>query len=418
MRAIGLAIGAAVLALGAAGAALAQEATNATELPEPTIQPLEIGFSDEGLSGPGGEMLRGEIENSQFIGIGEAHGFADAPLLVSAFATEGAEHGFDTYAVEVGPWSTGWVRGRLIAGGVDGLATALESKPLSVPFLSSREEAEVAMRFLGDGRLWGIDQEFVGSTQIHLDWLANRAGDGAEGDELRGWLAADNEALSTGNQAGAFMVTAGADEWARLSEIFAGDAEALERIAALEISQSIYQANFTGRGFDNNTDRVALIREYFLQHYASAKAERGEAPRVIYKMGTTHVGAGTSPMKTFDIGSLVVGLAALEGRKALHVAYMPIAGEELGIRPSADGSYFVGPVSEGESLMALLARAGVDMAAIAGEGHYLVPLEPVRRALGNRGLNEADWMDRFVVLGFDYLVTTRAARPATPLADW
>ncbi|MHA7818633.1 MAG: hypothetical protein ACX930_03180 [Erythrobacter sp.] len=418
MRIIGMVTGAAALTLGAAFGVLAQETQAPAERAEPTIQPLAVGFSQDGFSGPGAELLRGEIENAQFIGIGEAHGFAAAPALVSAFATEGESHGFDTYAIEVGPWSTGWLRDRLISVGIDGYASELASKPLSVPFLSLREEADVAMRFLEEGKLWGIDQEFIGSSQIHLDWLAKRAGEGADGDELRAWLAADREALSTGNQQAAFMVTAGPDTWARLSEIFAGDAEALELIAALEISQSIYRANMTGRGFDNNTDRVALIREYFLQHYAAAKAERGQAPRVIYKMGAVHVGAATSPMKTFDIGSLLVGIAAAEGRDALRVAYMPIGGEVLGIRPSPDGAFSVSPVTEDENITDVLVVAGVDMTAIEGEGHFIIPLEPVRRSLGNKGINDAGWMERFVLLGFDYLVTTRDAKPATPLADW
>lgn len=412
-----MAMGAAALALMSASPAFAQDSGTAAEAPDPTIQPLALEFSVEGLSGPGAELLRAEIEDAQFIAIGEDHGYADAPVLLAALATEGAEHGFDTYAIEVGPWSTGWIRESLIEGGVDGYASELEGRPLAVPFLSLREEAEVAMRFLEDGRLWGIDQEFIGSSMIHLEWFAERAGDGAAGDELRDWMQSDREAFAAGKQEDVFMVTAGDAEWARLREIFAGDADALELVAALEVSQSIYIANFTRRGFDNNTDRVTLIRDYFMQHYAAARAERGTAPRVVMKMGATHAGAATSPMKTFDIGSLIEGIAAVEGRGVLRVAYLPMGGEQIGIRPSPEGGFSVREVEAPESMMASLGAAGVDLEAIGGEGHYVIPLEPVRRALGNRGLNDAEWMDRFVLLGFDYLVTTRSGRPGTPLAE-
>ena len=143
----------------------AQDASD-TEAPAATIQPLALEFSAEGLSGPGAAALRSDIEGAQFIAIGEDHGFADPPALLAAFAAEGKSHGFDTYAIEVGPWSTAWIRERLTTGGVDGLAKDLEGRPLSLPFLSLREEAEAAMGFLEDGRLWGVDQEFIGPVEL------------------------------------------------------------------------------------------------------------------------------------------------------------------------------------------------------------------------------------------------------------
>ncbi|WP_299193091.1 hypothetical protein [uncultured Erythrobacter sp.] len=417
MRVILSAMLASAVALAGTTMAAAQE-TDPNNPVEPTIIPLAFEFSAEGLAGPGAVQVRAKIEDAQFIGIGEDHGFADAPALIAALASEGAEHGFDTYAIEVGPWSADWLRDQLASGGVEGYGEALRGRPLAIPFLSMREEAEVASAFLEEGKLWGIDQEFIGSPLVHLEWFVQRIGDADGGDELRSWLTAEREAFASGNQPAVFMASAGPDKWGRLREIFARDGEALELVDALELSQSIYIANFTGRGFDNNTDRVALIREYFLDQYASAQGEGVAAPRVLYKMGAVHVGRATSPMKTFDIGSLLEGMAAANGMEALHIAYLPIGGEQLSVRPSADGAFRVSPVSRGEQLADQLQQAGVDMDVVReGEGHFIIDLEPVRRAMGNRGLNEADDMFRFVLLGFDYLVTTNQGRPGTPLAE-
>ena len=417
MRVVTIAIAALGLAFGSASSAQEQDDAAPAELPEPTITPLALEFSAEGLSGEGAEQILARIPNAQFIAIGEDHGFADAPVLLAALAAESAPHGFDTYAIEVGPWSTGWLREQLRDGGVEGLASALEGRPLAIPFLSMRAEAEVATGFLDEGKLWGIDQEFIGSPLIHLDWLAGRAEVGEGAGFVTGLYTTEREAFAAGNQGAVFMATAGPQTYAQLRDIFAGDAEALELIAALEISQSIYAANFTGRGFDNNTDRVELIKSYFLQHYAAAREETGEAPRVLMKMGATHIGAATSPMKTFDIGSLIEGLAAAEGRQVLSIAYLPLGGEQLGIRPSPDGAFSTREVSANQALVSVLKQGGVDLAAIGDEGHYVIPLEPVRRALGNGGLNDADWMARFVVLGFDFLVTTNKGRAGEPLAE-
>ncbi|MDJ0978009.1 MAG: hypothetical protein QNI87_05685 [Erythrobacter sp.] len=419
MRRFGLVMGVAAMVIAGTTIAHAQDAAEpAAGKPEPTIQPLALEFTESGFSGPGAETLRAEIADAQFIAIGEDHGFADAPDLIAAFASEGRATGFTNYAVEVGPWSTDWLREQLLSGGVEALARSLTGRPLALPFLGQRREANVALGFLDDGQLWGIDQEFIGSTQIHLDWFAERTEDGEASETIRDWASVDREAFASGNQQSVFMVTAGPEEWSYLRKIFADDAEALERVDALQTSQSIYLANFEGRGFDNNTARVALIREYFLKHYAEAKQRIGQPPRVLMKMGAVHVGAGTSPMKTFDIGSLIEGIAAENGMDVVRIAYLPVGGSQLGIRPSPDGIYAIQEVRDGEKLISDLAEAGIDMEVVTqGQSHFVIPLEPARRNLGNAGLNDADDMFRFVMLGFDYLVTTNNAQAATPLAE-
>ncbi len=401
-------------------AALAFMATTAVRAddsvsPPAKIEPESIEFSSAGFAGTGAEMLRAELADAQFIGIGEDHGYADAPALVAAFASEGRPHGFDYYAIEVGPHSTAWLLEQLRSGGVEGYAQALQGRPLAIPFLNFREEAEVAAAFVADGKLWGVDQEFIGSPLIHLEWLAQRAG--SNGDLVHALLEKEQEAFATGNQPAVFMATADNDRWTQLREIFEADEEALVVIGELERSQAIYRSNFAGRGLDNNLDRVGLIREYFLSSYSKAEAKDKAPPKVIFKMGAVHVGHATSPMSTFDIGSLVEGMAAANGMDALHIAYLPVGGEQIAIRPSPDGAFSVKPTSRGDRLRSSLEAAGVNMAALDdSDGHFVIPLEPVRRSMGNKGLSEADDMFRFLVLGFDYLVTTTAGKPATPLA--
>ncbi|MDN3645123.1 hypothetical protein QWY75_02750 [Pontixanthobacter aestiaquae] len=401
-------------------AALAYIATTAVRAgdnaPAPAkIEPELIEFSSDGFAGAGAEMLRSALAGAQFIGIGEDHGYAGAPALVAAFAREGKPHGFDYYAIEVGPHSTAWLREKLRSSGVDGYARALEGRPLAIPFLNFREEAEVAAAFTADGKLWGIDQEFIGSPMIHLEWLAERAGSNT--DIVIALFEKEKEAFAAGNQTAVLMATADNERWTQLRDIFAADAEALVVIDELKRSQSIYRSIFAGRGLENNLDRVELIREYFLSSYSRAAAGDQSPPKVIFKMGAVHVGHATSPMSTFDIGSLVEGMAAANGMDALHIAYLPVGGEQTAIRPSADGAFTVKPTTRGDTLRASLEAAGVNMTALdEGDGHFVIPLEPVRRSMGNKGLSEADDMFRFLVLGFDYLVTTKAGKPATPLA--
>ena len=384
--------------------------------PESVLTAMAVEFGADGLSGPGADVLRNDLERAQFVSIGEDHGFADAPALVAAFAAEGAHLGFDYYAVEVGPYSSRWLTAILSDGGVDALGEALTGQTLAVPFLGMREEAEVASAFIARGKLWGFDQEFIGSPLIHFAELEEGASDEARA-LLAELLASEREAFSTGNQGAVFFMAGKPEQWAALREAFADDRAKLARLDAMERSANIYRYYIQGRGLDNNLDRVDLIRESFLAAYHEAETRDGIPPKVILKAGSTHAGRSTSAMATFDLGSLVEGMAAANGMEALHIAYLPLGGEQIAVFPSPEGSYTVKGV-DSEKLRAMLEQAGVDLAPIdAGEGHFLIAMEPVKRALRNKGLQALDPMTRFTVLGYDYLITTAKGRPATPLAE-
>ena len=404
-------------ALGVSPALAAQDdADGSSGETVPQISPIALDFDADGISGPAADVLREEIARSQFVMIGEDHGYADPPLLLSALGAEGSEHGFDYYAVEVGPISTAWLEDKLAAGGTEELAAVFAGRPLAAPFLSMREEALAALPYACAGKLWGVDQEFIGSPLIHFEFLAERA-TGDVRAMVEGLLNEEREAFASGNQANVFIVKAQPEDWQNLRDAFSDDELALAVIHELERSAKVYQSNFQGRGLDNNLDRVALIREYFLDAYTKAQAVDGKPPKVVMKFGATHGGRSTSPMATFDLGSIIEGMAAANGMEALHIVYMPLGGEQTAIRPSPDGWFLTKP-TDGEKLRSLLGSAGVDLAAMEGsEGHFLIPMNPVKRALRNKGLQELDGMSRFFVLGFDYLVTTNAAKPATPLAS-
>lgn len=409
--------GSVALAVSCSSYASAQEAQTAPQETAAVIEPLQLEFSETGLGGPAGAELRSKIGNSQFIMIGEDHGFADAPALVAAFVAEARPDHDYVYAAEVGPITARWVQGELRDGGLNGLEAALAGKPLAIPFLSMREEAEVASQFLNEGQLWGIDQEFIGSPLIHLESLKERRDDAS--GSVASLLENEIASFAAGDQSSAFMATADKERFARLCSIYVNDTEAVKIIDALEVSQEIYQANFEGRGLDNNLDRVALIRQYFLREYRQAAALKSDAPRVIFKMGAVHAGRATSPMSTFDVGSLIEGMAASNGLDALHIAYIPIGGEQAYVKPSETSAFAVRDVGgQGEGIKAALEAAGVDMSQVMNsEGHFLIDLEAVRRQMGNRGLNSTNPMFRFLVLGFDYLVTTSDGKPATPLSS-
>lgn len=393
------------LAVSPAAAAQAQLA------PPAPVEILPIAFGPGGLAGPGGERLRAELPGTQFIAIGEDHGFAGPPelgmaLVHDAAALPGAGELF--HAVEVGPVSARLTAHEIRDKGVDGLGPWLKGRPWAMPFLSNVEDARLAALF--DPRhLWGIDQEFVGAPAILLDLLAERAPDQPTRDLLVKWRDADKAALDAGKFDRIMLQTATRADFADLRSRFRDSVELTTIVEALEKSAEIYQLNESGRYLENNEVRAALMQRYFLR---ALEGEKPAAPTVLLKMGLNHLGRGTTPTSIYDLGSLLPGLAAANGKTSLHIAYLPLGGSVRNIKPTPAAFTEVASYKD-ETVGPILTAAGIAIDSLPATGHVLIPLAPLRHKLAGKAMRELPVYSRFALLGFDYLVTTRDAKPAT-----
>ena len=161
----------------AALAAVAMASPASALPPRQPIEVLPLEVSEAGLAGPGAAPLKAALQEAQFVALGEDHGFAEAPLLGAALAAElaGIKGAAIHHAVEVGPAATARIGTMLRRDGLAPLDRLLDAQPYAVPFLSNREDAGLAMPFARAGRLWGIDQEFIGSTALLCDDQIGRA---------------------------------------------------------------------------------------------------------------------------------------------------------------------------------------------------------------------------------------------------
>ncbi len=389
---------------------------NKVAAPTSDIPIWEISFGPEGLSGPGGDILRAEIAKSQFVALGEDHGFADSPELGRGLAAEMKKYGRTYHAVEIGPRSNKLVQRALRTDGATGVATLVAGKPIALPFVSNREDAQLANDFAepeGPVDLWGIDQEFIGAPTILLEKLKAMAPNAAASKAADELLQKDLAAVAAADLGSLLMLSAPPATFAALRDKFKGSPEGQDIIDALAESAVIYQHNNAKRYFANNDDRIALIHQLFLEQYHAAEED---APRVLLKMGAYHLGRGTTPTKMFDIGSLLPGLAAANRMQSLHIAFSGLGGEQLTMRPSPEGYTQVKAVDD-KIITPILEAAQIDTTRIGDTGHYLIPLAPIRRRLESKGINDLSTFGKFVVLGFDYIVTTKAAKAATPLGE-
>jgi hypothetical protein len=384
--------------------------------PQLPIEVLAIETKAGGLAGPGAERLREEIADAQFIAVGEDHGFADPPRFAAALAAEVERvKGAPLFlAVEVGPNATALVGDVLRSQGLPGLDRLLEGKPASLPFLSNKEDAELALPFARRKRLWGIDQEFVGSMPLLDDLLIGRTDDRGAIRQLGEWRDMDLEILRKGKFDQAVMTSTDLSGFENLRPAFLNDAKANMILDDLIGSAKIYRYNDTQRYAENNEQRSRLMQRYFLEQF---RAVKGERPRVLFKMGAYHLGRGTTPTEIYDLGSLLPGLAAANGKRSLHIALVPMAGKVRSISPSAQGLTAVGDYNE-DAIPKLLDAAGIARDSIPEHGWVLIPLEPIRQRLTGTARREMGKFGTFIVLGFDYLVTTRDATPATHFEAW
>src|SRR5450432_1938227 len=209
-------------------------------------QPLPLEVKDGKLAGPGGEMIRAELLKAQFILYGEDHGFADSPIVLRAIAHEARPLGFKYHVVEVGPLSTRMIRATLARDGLPGLHELVHEVPLGIPFLSLKDDAELASDFLGQDSkgtpyLWGIDQEFIGSPPFHLKRLIAIAPNEAARAAATKLLSEEQNAAATAAQQNFLLSRYKNADFDALAAQFKGNSEALNIIAELKESAAVYQ---------------------------------------------------------------------------------------------------------------------------------------------------------------------------------
>lgn len=128
-------------------------------------------FDGKEFSGPALERLLVGARGASFFLIGEEHGIAENPKLVSQLFTELANDDYKKLVIEISPPMARIVDQSLQNGGLDGLRD-LFAKPGGEPaFFGMREEAELlaaVRRASPDDAdvLWGIDYEVGGDRTL------------------------------------------------------------------------------------------------------------------------------------------------------------------------------------------------------------------------------------------------------------
>lgn len=302
------------------------------------VTPLEV--NPDGLSGAGGLVLSRAVADSRYVLIGESHMTREIPAFTTQICRLMAPAGLTAMVIETGPEAARVIDSVMRSDDRETLmGDFLGAHPDGVAFYGGRDE----VRTVGDCaaaagpefELWGLDQEFLGSSgHLLQEMLAADPGPLARA-ALTGLAAKEQEAtaaaLASGSPFDLFLLSAAQEDLDQAAAAIAQDGGARVQylFGLLTESRAIYQASQARQG-DPNGRRARLMKRTF-----AARLAENPGGRVLMKFGAWHLYKSLNPLGQRDIGAYVAERAEGEGVTALHIM---VAGE----RGSAAGYAGVG----------------------------------------------------------------------------
>jgi hypothetical protein len=283
--------------------------------------PLSI--QNNKLVGPGSTDLVRRARVAQFVLVGEDHGFADIPEFVIALKQTLGADAPGYLVAEMGPLSAAHLTQALQHGAADSVELQY---PSEVPFFGWRDDLAMLEAWQKGSALrsiWGIDQEFILSSRMHLERLsalAPPAGRAIVQPYLTRAVEADRALVTERNPNAVLLPQLNDADFRLLRTAFDTPTppEAAEILSELAESADIYRGQ-SQNGYDSNAQRALLMKRHFMAYYKEAAQRDGRAPRALFRIGAFHAGRGLSPINQFDIGNLASELAVSNGAASLHI---------------------------------------------------------------------------------------------------
>lgn len=358
-----------------------------------------------GFTGAGWQRLVDDAATAQFMMVGEQHGSGSIAEFEAQLHKALAARGYTHSALEVGPYSTDFAE-RLIRGGPGRLQAyiAAPGHGFTLPFLFFGEEAAMAeqmVRLSPDRRhpLWGLDQEFIGGGPLHADLLEAYA----KSAEQKSAVAVFRSAASNNPMHSGVVSEA---ELAPLRSAFAANPDALEVIKALAASAAIYRPFVVKGGGDiysANLARETMMKRNFLAAFEAAEKRGKRPPKVFLKFGGNHAMRGFSDTNVPALGNFIAEWGNARNLRLVNLFVECDGGQAL--NPQTNAPAPCEPYFAEDSLLRRAVQSGPPL--------QIYDLRPLRAQLSK--WKNADASTKKVILAFDYYVTIRDGRAATPV---
>lgn len=391
---------------------VAEAITNAAKIHQHRLE-----FDGAVFSGPAWDRLLEEGKEAHFFLLGEEHGIAENPKLAAALFEALTSSGYNKLVIEISPTMADKLDQAIQQGGISGLRSLFAEPGGEPAFFGMQEEAEmlVAIRnSVADSELmfWGVDYEVLGDRQLihELEEMEKPADAKAALSTL---ATASNLSWSkhteTGNPAFIFSFSGDPELVRAIRHVWPDrEARASQILDTLEETLTINAMFLEGRNWASNSRRAALIRRNFLRHW-NIEAANGSAPKVMVKMGASHLVRGRSNTEAFDLGSLIPELAEMSGTRTFSVLVLPGKGASTAVFDPVRLTYNAAEPKDGyaDDLAPLTSAA-------LSDAFTLIDLRPLREV---RGLSRATTNQNLLkaIMGYDMVLVMSGSSASTAM---
>ncbi|HEU4928374.1 MAG TPA: hypothetical protein VFU38_00980 [Candidatus Krumholzibacteria bacterium] len=370
-------------------------------------------------AGRGWDWLVQEARDARFTLIGEEHGVAETAQFSAALFKALRESGYSRMAVELSPVIAEDVEAAARRNGVQGVVDFLNA-PGTFTFYNLREEAQfladvVAAAPKNERVLWGLEREIF-SDRYLISKLDAKVPRGARQAFTRLQEASANAWARYEQDPKGDNLFLLAEDPALVAAVRAGwpkpDRESDAVLRTLEASLAIEADERAGgmwpymqrRAQWNRDNLAALLRD---------GQGRKVPPKILMKLGYSHMIRGANYFNVFDVGAMADEVAALTGERAFHILVLPGTGSQQAV-PGPNFTFVPASSDEFDEFKAGDQRLTRVLANANATGHEVIDLRALRsRAM--RGLE--GWNPDLVrtIYGYDAVVIWKGAHASSSL---
>lgn len=281
-----------------------------------------------------------EISKSQFLILGEEHGYKENSEITDFFFKISMPLGYKYLCIETDSIAAGIIEQCAKAQDPLSLARKLdEDYPFSIPFYDSPDDYPLFKNVVSNGgNLWGIDQSFMTQFRLNLSQLNNITNNRSLRNELTNLEEAAHASFARAIENRDFrapFIFQYSDSLHHSLLKMCESPSQKKILSMLHRSKEIYLYNFTNRQYLNNLHRSNLMKDNFLSYYRNSPES---TPKVIFKLGMNHSGRGLNSTNVYDISNLLSELATVNGMTSTHIFLKGIKGNKSIANPFADVS--------------------------------------------------------------------------------
>ncbi len=307
-----------------------QEKTDSDLIKENTFY-FEI--NENNPNGEGFDVIKKEIENAQFVILGEEHFSAKVSEFTNSIVSTLTENQFKYFASEIGPNTANEMLSTIKKdNSLYNFNTKVNDlvSEIPIPFFDGKEDEVFLKSFLNnDFEIWGIDQEYLTSQVFLIDRLYQLSNKSKKTEtayiNAKEFIISETKQGRQDRKYKVFTSLLNSSEINRFFENLNNKDEKSDKIISdLKKSWEVYKLRENKDLYGSIHKRLNIMQENFINYYNTA-LQKENLPKVFLKIGGVHASKGKSHHNIYDIGNFMMELANYNKRKSLHILIFPSA---------------------------------------------------------------------------------------------